>query len=115
MKLKIASFHDVVMTNNGRQGIFMRDSRDNLFSDIQIRDSGAQGLFLAQVDGDATKPAAGNTFHGLVVADSAQAGMQVNDASCVNNVVIGAQFIGNQVCISEAIPGLVQQVGAICR
>lgn len=104
-----------VLTNNGKQGIFMRDSRDNLFSDIQIRESGEQGLFLAQVDEDNTKPASGNVFHGLVVTSSAQAGMRVNDASCINNIVIGAQFIENQGCISEQTSGLVQQIGVICR
>lgn len=106
---------DVVMTNNGRQGIFMRDSRDNVFSDIQIRGSGEQGLFLAQVDADVTTPAAGNTFESLVVSNSALAGMRVNDASCVNNLVVGAQFIGNDACISEAAEGLVEEIGVICR
>ena len=106
---------NAILTNNGKQGIFMRDSRDNLFTEIQIRGSGEQGLFLAQVDTDATKPAAGNTFIGLVVSDLAQAGMRVNDLSCVNNLVVGSQFINNQVCISEPSPGLVEQVGVICR
>jgi parallel beta-helix repeat protein len=106
---------DVVMSNNGKQGIFMRDSRDNVFSDIQIRGSGEQGLFLAQVDSDVSKPAAGNTFHGLVVSDSAKVGMRVNDLSCVNNLVAGAQFINNAACISEAAPGLVKQSGVVCR
>jgi parallel beta-helix repeat protein len=106
---------DAVLTNNGKQGIFMRDSRDNIFLGLQIRGSGEQGLFLAQVDSDTTKPAAGNTFIGLVVADSTQAGMRVNDASCINNMVESAQFINNPICISEATPGLVQQNGVICR
>ena len=104
-----------VLTDNGKQGIFMRDSRDNMFSDIQIRGSGEQGLFLAQVDSDTTKAAAGNTFSGLVVSGSAQAGMRVNDASCINNLVTGAQFIENQSCISEQVDGLVQQIGVVCR
>lgn len=104
-----------VIVNNGRQGVFMRDSRDNVFSAIQIRGSGEQGVFLAQVDADATKPAAGNTFSGLNVSGSGQAGLRVNNASCINNLVIGAQFSANQACISEAIPGLVQQVGVVCR
>jgi hypothetical protein len=41
--------------------------------------------------------------------------MRVNDLSCVNNLVVGSQFINNQVCISEPSPGLVEQVGVICR
>jgi hypothetical protein len=106
---------NVILTNNGKQGIFMRDSQDNLFSDIQIRGSGEQGLFLAQVDFDTDKPASGNTFSGLVVSESVQAGMRVNDASCIDNVVIGAQFVGNQSCISESTSGIIQQIGVICR
>jgi parallel beta-helix repeat protein len=104
-----------VITDNDGPGIFMRDSRDNLFSDIQIRNSGEKGLFLAQVGTDVTTPAMGNTFHGLVVSNSVQEGMRVNDASCVNNLVVAAQFIDNQSCISEQMSGLVEQVGIICR
>jgi hypothetical protein len=104
-----------IMAGNGKQGIFMRDSRDNVFGDIQIHDSGEQGLFLAQVDADANTAATGNTFHGLTVTGSIQAGMRVNNASCVNNLVVGAQFADNAACISEDSPGLVEQVGVICR
>jgi parallel beta-helix repeat protein len=119
ISLDIGFNHNIVsnaiLTDNGKQGIFMRDSRDNTFTTIQIRGSGEQGLFLAQVDTDVTKPAAGNTFTGIIVSDSVQAGMRVNDLSCVDNVVIGAQFINNLECISEQTTGLVQQVGVVCR
>jgi len=105
-----------VIVHNGKQGIFMRDSQDNLFADIQIRESGEQGLFLAQVDTNESTPALGNTFHGLVVSHSAQAGMQVNNLSCRYNLVVAAQFIQNGGgCIVEAEEGLVEQVGVICR
>jgi hypothetical protein len=104
-----------VLANNGKQGIFMRDSRDNLFQGIQIRNSGEQGLFLAQVDSDTSKPAAGNTFSGLVVSNSAGPGMRVNDLSCINNLVSGAQFINNNGCLSEAQSNLAIQSGVVCR
>jgi hypothetical protein len=107
--------NNAIMTNNGKQGIFMRDSRDNLFSNISIRESGEQGIFLAQVDTDPNTPAAGNTFKGLVVTNSASAGMRVNNPSCVDNMVVGAQFIGNGECISEASEDLVHQFAVICR
>lgn len=94
----------------------MQNSRDNVFSDIQIRGSGEHGLFLAQAGPEATTAASGNVFQGLMVSDSAQAGMRVNDATCVNNLVMGAQFTRNrEACISEPTPGLVKRVGAICR
>jgi hypothetical protein len=107
---------EAVITGNGRQGIFMRDSRDNLFHGLHIQNSGEQGLFLAQVDLDASKPASGNTFDGMVVSGSAGAGLRVNNPSCVNNLVVASQFISNGAeCISEASPGLVSTSGVICR
>jgi len=107
---------DAVIVGSRGVGIFMRDSRDNLFVALQIRNSGDHGVFLAQVDTDPTAPASGNTFSDIVVSGSAGAGLRVNDASCVNNLVTGSQFIGNSGgCISEAVPGLVQVTGTICR
>ncbi len=41
--------------------------------------------------------------------------MRVNDASCVDNMVVGAQFVNNSECISEAEEGLVHQTAVICR
>jgi hypothetical protein len=78
---------------------------------------------VAQVDADAaTKPATGNTFIRMVVAGSGKnpakrgAGMRVNDASCLNNLVVGSQFVGNREGgISEPFPGLVQVFGTIVR
>jgi hypothetical protein len=107
---------DSIIASNATVGVFMRDARDNLFHGLQVRASGQHGLFLAQVDTDTTKPAAGNTFLGLVVSGSAGAGLRVNDASCVNNLVVGSQFIDNSGgCLSEAAPGLVETSGTVCR
>jgi parallel beta helix pectate lyase-like protein len=107
---------DVVLDRNRSVGIFMRDSRDNVFRGLQIRGSGEHGVFLAQVDTDASKAATGNTFIGLVVSGSGGAGIRVNDASCVNNLVTGSQLVGNAGgCVSEAVPGLVQVSQTICR
>ncbi|MEK7408649.1 MAG: right-handed parallel beta-helix repeat-containing protein [Acidobacteriota bacterium] len=107
---------DVILLGNRKVGIFMRDARDNLFQGLQVRNSGEHGLFLAQVDADATKPAAGNTFTGGIVSGSLGAGLRVNDPSCVNNLVTGFQFVGNKDgCISEAAPGLAKTSGTICR
>jgi hypothetical protein len=114
-------FHRNVINNahlwgNGLVGVFMRDSQDNVFYGLQVRNSGEHGIFLAQVDSDTTKPASGNTFTGCVVSASAGAGLAVNDASCINNLAVGCQFIGNQAgCVSEATPGLLHQTGTVCR
>jgi Right handed beta helix region len=107
---------DTVIADNAKVGIFMRDSNDNVFHGLQIRNSGEHGVFLAQVDTDATKPAAGNTFIALTVSHSQGAGIRINDLSCVNNAVVGSQFVGNSGgCISEASPGLALASANICR
>jgi hypothetical protein len=107
---------DTVIADNGKVGIFMRDARDNVFHGLQIRNSGEHGVFLAQVDTDATKPAAGNIFTALMVSASNGAGVRVNDLSCVNNSIVNSQFVGNSGgCISEASPGLALASANICR
>jgi hypothetical protein len=107
---------DAVIVGSGSHGIFMRDSRDNTFTSLRIRISGSHGVFCAQVDADATKPCAGNTFNGLVVSDSTGAGFRVNDASCVNNLLDASQFFSNAGgCVSEAMTGLVQRGSLVCR
>lgn len=107
---------DTVIADNHKVGIFMRDARDNVFHGLQIRNSGEHGVFLAQVDTDASKPAAGNTFIGLTVSNSQGAGIRVNDLSCVNNAIVGSQFISNSGgCISEASAGLAFASANICR
>jgi hypothetical protein len=120
LSLDIAFNHNIItnttITRTGKVGIFARDSRGNIFDSLQIRDSGEHGVFLAQVDSDATKPAAANTFVSLVVAGSDGAAFRANDASCVDNLVVGAQFIGNRDGgVSEVVPGLVQTAGVIVR
>src|SRR6185295_19278469 len=107
---------DTVIASNAKVGIFMRDSRDNVFKGLQIRNSGEHGVFLAQVDTDATKPAAGNIFVALMVSDSQGAGVRVNDLSCVNNSIVSSQFVGNSGgCVSEASPGLALASANTCR
>lgn len=107
---------NTVIQGSGKVGIFMRDSRDNVFTGLQIRNSGEHGIFLAQVDAEIDTPAAGNTFANIVVAGSKGAGVRVGDASCVNNMVVGAQLVGNRDgAISEVAPGLVQVFGVVAR
>lgn len=107
---------DSVLDNNGSVGMFIRDSRDNVFANFQIRDSGQHGIFLAQVDADTTKPALGNTFYGCVIADSAGAGIRVNDASCTANLLVASQLVNNAGGgISEAVAGLLIAVGNVER
>ncbi|OZY85509.1 hypothetical protein CBP51_00190 [Cellvibrio mixtus] len=116
IKFNNNKFFDVTIANNKTVGIFMRDSLDNSFTNLHISDSVQHGIFLAQVNHDPSTAATGNTFTGVVISRSGGAGMIANDASCVNNMMVAAQFIDNrQGCISEAASGLVENVGAICR
>lgn len=107
---------NAVITGNGTVGIFMRDSRDNIFRDLIIRNSMQHGVFLAQVDADQSKPALGNSFTGLVVANSKLDGFRVNDPSCAYNSLCGAQFTGNNgAAISQPTPDLIVLCGNVSR
>jgi hypothetical protein len=102
-------FSDVIITGSMEVGLFMRDSRDNVFHDLQVRDSKKDGVFLAQVDLDTTKPAVSNTFIRGSVSGSGGAGFSVPNESCVNNLVVAFRFSGNVgVCIYEPAQGLVK-------
>jgi hypothetical protein len=105
-----------VIADSTDVGLFMRDSRQNVFSAVHIRDSGSFGIFLAEnpdlPDGG---PASCNTFTGIRVARSGRNpgkgrfGMRVQDASSTNNLVFGAQFVDNPSgTISSDPPGLVE-------
>src|SRR5882724_3580725 len=105
--------HAVLAAND--LGIFMRDSRNNQFNDIAIRDSRHFGVFMAQ----AHKPAASgwqaapetectnNSFTDLIAEKCGGAAFRINDATCTNNFVSGAKFSGDiHAQLSMALPGL---------
>ncbi|HEY1719163.1 MAG TPA: right-handed parallel beta-helix repeat-containing protein [Verrucomicrobiae bacterium] len=84
-------------------GIFMRDSCDNQFHNISVRDSHDYGVFMAQ----AVERTAGgwqptsqtrctnNSFTGFMADKCGSAAFRINDTACTNNVLVGAQFIGD--------------------
>jgi Right handed beta helix region len=116
IKFNNNKFYDVTITDNKSVGIFMRDSLDNSFTNLHIRNSQQHGIFLAQVNADPETAATGNTFTSVVITNSGGAGIQANDKSCVNNMIVGAQYINNKSgCVGEASSGLLENVGAICR
>ena len=101
---------------DGTVGIFMRDSRDNVFHGMQIRNAREHGIFLAEEPGVPDSAAIGNTFSGMVISDSGGAALRANDATVLYTLVMESQFVDNiGGCISEALPGQVQEVGNICR
>ncbi|MEJ0088489.1 MAG: right-handed parallel beta-helix repeat-containing protein [Limisphaerales bacterium] len=97
-------------------GIFMRASRENKFQDISIFNSRHYGVFMAHVEQqtpEGLKPAprtecVQNSFTNLVASNCGGAAFRVNNATCVNNIVIGAQFADNaKGGLSLAQPDLV--------
>jgi hypothetical protein len=93
--------HAVLAAND--LGIFMRSSRDNQFQDVSIRNSHHYGVFMAHVDlqtahGLTAAPMTAcveNSFTNLTATKCGSAAFRVNNTTCVNNVVIGAQFTDN--------------------
>lgn len=107
---------DVVIADSGSVGIFMRDARDNSFTNLQIRDSVEHGIFLAQVQGDNATPASGNSFSACVISNSGGAALRVNDATCVDNVLVGSQLANNTGGgVSEVVGGLVTVSATLTR
>jgi hypothetical protein len=107
--------HDSVLTGNDL-GIFMRQSRDNVFQGLTIQKSRHHGVFMAQSFVETAlglKPSpgsecAGNTFDNLLVAHCGGKGFLVNDATCTNNVICGGQFEDDaQGGLAQAVPNLV--------
>jgi hypothetical protein len=107
---------DAVLESNDL-GIFMRDSRNNLYSHIVVRDCHKFGVFMAQSE-EATstgwQPLAhtactGNKFVSLRISRCQGAAFRVNDASCGGNQISDAQFQDNSSGgLSQAAPNLVK-------
>jgi polygalacturonase len=107
--------HDSVLTGNDL-GIFMRQSRNNVFDGLTIQKSRHHGVFMAQTfvgtpAGWQPCPGsecAGNTFDNLLVAHCGGKGFLVNDVNCTNNVICGGQFADDaQGGLAQAAPNLV--------
>jgi hypothetical protein len=106
ISLDLGSDHNAidgaVLTGNDL-GIFMRNSRDNLFKGVRIRLSRHDGVFMAQA-GEATDSGwrlspgtqcTGNKFSHLRVAGCGGTAFRVNDSACTNNLINGGQFLDN--------------------
>jgi hypothetical protein len=96
-------------------GIFMRDSRDNKFDHLSIRNNREFGIFMAQAFEPADRgvrpqpdtQCTNNSFTNLIGIQNGHADFRVNDISCTNNVIIGAQFDGSVRALSMPEPDLV--------
>ena len=93
---------DSTLTDNDL-GVFMRRSNSNQFSDITIRRSHHDGVFMAQWVGCSPNgwrlipqtECAENHFSGLEIYDCRGVAFRVHDAACINNVIEDGIFSGN--------------------
>jgi hypothetical protein len=106
ISLDLAFNHNVIrhaLLAKNDLGIFMRSSRGNQFQDVSIFNSHHYGVFMAHVDqatphGFCAAPmteCVQNSFTNLTASQCGSAAFRVNNATCVDNVVIGAQFADN--------------------
>ena len=108
--------HDAVLTGNDL-GIFMRQSRNNMFDGLTIEKSRHHGIFMAQTfaptpNGWRPCPGsecAGNTFDNFTISHCAGKGFLVNDATCTNNVICAGKFDDNiQGGLAQVVANLVR-------
>jgi parallel beta-helix repeat protein len=106
---------NIVLTGNDL-GIFMRSSSENRFYNISIRHSRHYGVFMAHVErltARGWRPVPGtecvrNAFTNLTASNCGSAAFRVNNTTCTNNVIIGANFHDDvQGGLSLARPDLV--------
>ncbi len=93
---------DAVLTADDL-GIFMRQSRDNVFEDVTIKKSRHHGIFMAGTDVQTPKGlqvlpnslCTGNSFNTLNISNSGGKAFLVNDRGCDHNTITGGQFSNN--------------------
>lgn len=111
ISLDLAFDHNVIKSAtlaSNDLGIFMRDSRYNKFEHVSIRNNRDFGVFMAQAFQPADhsiKPqpdteCTNNSFTNLIGIQNGRADFRVNDITCTNNVIIGAQFDGTARALS---------------
>jgi len=90
-------------------GIFMRDSRGNQFWDVSIHKSRNHGVFMAQTEKARWTACVNNSFTNIQATNCGGAAFRVNDATCTDNTITGAEFAENRHGgLSLARPRLVE-------
>ncbi len=78
---------DTTASENGSQGIFMRDSIGNTFERVTLRANGEQGIFMGEtrtIPGTACRY---NRFQSVTITGNKTQGIRINDASCTVNIL----------------------------
>ncbi|MGH7940224.1 MAG: right-handed parallel beta-helix repeat-containing protein [Limisphaerales bacterium] len=118
ISLDLAFDHNVItnaVLESNDLGIFMRDSRNNSFKDLTIRNNRDFGVFMAQAfetldRGPKPEPdtqCTDNSFISLRDMKNGRAAFRVNDISCTNNIIRDAQWGGSVRALSTPAPNLV--------
>jgi len=93
---------DAILTG-GDLGIFMRQSRSNVFERVTIKQSRHHGVFMAATGVETPEgwrllpgtECTGNTFRNLLITHCGGKAFLVNDACCDHNVISASQFLDN--------------------
>lgn len=86
---------DCDASENGSQGIFMRDSVGNVFARLTLRNNGEQGIFMAETRELPGTACRYNRFTGLTITGNRTQGIRINDASCNPNTLEDSLVSGN--------------------
>jgi parallel beta-helix repeat protein len=86
---------DCDASDNGSQGIFMRDSIWNVFERLTLRNNGEQGIFIAETRELPGTACRYNRFTRLTITDNRTQGIRINDASCNPNTIEDSLVSGN--------------------
>lgn len=100
---------DCTASDNGSQGIFMRDSRWNTFERVTLQRNGEQGVFIAETPEILGTACRRNRFIQAVITDNRTQGLRINDRSCESNQLEDSLVKDNRLeDISLAVPGLLE-------
>ena len=105
---------DSIASENGSQGIFMRDCVGNVFERLQLQGNGEQGVFMAEtrtIPGTACRY---NKFRTLTITGNKTQGIRINDASCTVNTLETSVVSGNgaeDISLADAGQLKIIQVG----
>jgi len=83
------------VTGNGREGIFMRNSRGNVFNRVFLQKNGGHGIFLAKSELP-DSAAVGNVFANFVFSGAAGGYVRVNDRECEMNSLVNPVYTGEK-------------------
>ena len=86
---------DTSASDNGSQGIFMRDSIGNTFERLTLRANGEQGIFMGETRSIPGTACRYNKFRMLTITANKTQGIRINDASCNPNTLDHSMVTGN--------------------